>query len=440
MADAIGLYYKTGGVESGGTNALTHLVTGGTRISLADLETGAFAFAALDTVYTLYYKSEDDSTFHDNGKETTAGFTITVPTGVQICTTYNGTFGSSASVVAATGAFHPVYVKQTARQLSSEADIEVGTGGVTFQTGIRVGQVGTVTPTTPAAGQVDLDWPDLSGADGYVIDYSTASNFATYTRTTSATSTKSITGLSNSTLYYFRVLGYDKEGSGAWSSTVSTTTLAPLVALSFVGAGAAHDEGGSISYATVSKPAGVQEGDFLLTLVCRTTAGEVTSGNTGWTNMGYMPGFGRWGYYYRVAGASEATETWNYALSGKTYARCYAFRGVDPNDPVDAYVKGTYQTSDATMKFGNVTASETYRHLVAAGVSYIDTTHTMSTSPFSDWVEDSDSGNTTTGCSGIVAHKSLWSGSGATGDVNATISAATVYKEGWLLALNPDIE
>ena len=180
MATRIGLYYKTGGVESGGTNALTGLLSGGTMISQND-ESAPFVFPEMDTVYTLYYKTEDGTTYENAGEETTTVFTVSCPTGVQACKTWDGTFASAPNdIPVATGAFQPLYVKQTALQDTASANIEVGTNGVTFQywgaltesfaSSLDTERWSTVTPANTSAevasGKLKLLDSNTSGAVG----------------------------------------------------------------------------------------------------------------------------------------------------------------------------------------------------------------------------------------------------------------------------------
>ena len=249
MADIIGLYVHASGAETGGTNALTGLLTGGTAISAADAETAAFAFGALDTVYTLYYKAEDGGV--DVGKDTTAAFTVTCPTGVVACKTWNGTFEAAPTdIPAAVGAYKPLYVKQTARQAGAEADLEVGTGGVTFVAGTRVGQVTTFAASDGNTESV-LTWDAISGESGFIIEYcakSTDPGTGSWTAETGYTSTtasadattKTITGLTNGTKYWFRCRAWAATGLGAWSATVTTYATAafyPTTGDGYIGIG-----------------------------------------------------------------------------------------------------------------------------------------------------------------------------------------------------------
>lgn len=288
MADSIGLYVKTGTPESGGTNAYTGLVstTGLTRISIAGA--APFSFPALDTVYTLYYKVEDDSTFLDVTKDTTAAFTITCPTGVVACKTYDGTFESAPTdIPVAVGGLKPVYVKQTARQASASADLEVGTGGVTFTTGTRL-----EAPTLSASGDADsivLTIGALTGEDGFEVQRATDSGFTanltTLTSTLAADSTTyDDTTASVGTTYHYRVRGWNENGVGAWSTGASSS--ATVIALY---AGTATIQTAGATGTTIGS------GDM-----CRTPAGDVY---VSYINMNTV-------WNVRVAHSHDGGATW----------------------------------------------------------------------------------------------------------------------------------
>jgi len=90
------------------------------------------------------------------------------------------------------------------------------------------------TSLTSAAGsnQVSLSWE--AGSDGgaaiedYVIEYSTDnSTWITFTDDVSAATSATITGLSNGTLYYFRVTAVNAAGTGSPSTAITATPVAP---------------------------------------------------------------------------------------------------------------------------------------------------------------------------------------------------------------------
>lgn len=117
------------GIFEGGTTGLQD----GTLISRDDAETNAYAFAALDTEYTLHYRVIESSTGAAAYYQTTAAFTVTAPTGVQVSAESGTGYGSSDTFPAATPYNQPLYIQQTDSAAAAEADLEVGTSGVVFE-------------------------------------------------------------------------------------------------------------------------------------------------------------------------------------------------------------------------------------------------------------------------------------------------------------------
>jgi len=81
---------------------------------------------------------------------------------------------------------------------------------------------------------IDLDWsaPDDDGGEtvtDYVVQYklSTASTWTTFSDAVSPTAGATVTGLTASTSYDFRVAAVNGVGQGAYTDAVSETTLAP---------------------------------------------------------------------------------------------------------------------------------------------------------------------------------------------------------------------
>jgi hypothetical protein len=240
MADAIGVYIKSTGIETGGTNALTGFIRGGSRLSTGDAESLRAVLSAMDVVYTLYYKVEDSTTFDDLGNDTVSTISAAAPTGTEICAIGNGTYASSISLAAANGAFKPFYIKRTLLSASTPNLTIDPNSSVTFKVGSRVGQV-TIFAASNGNTQSVLTWDAITGEASFEIercekstDPGTGSWAAEtgYTLTTEVADavTKTITGLTNDTKYWFRCRAVSATGAGAWSTAddatpTSVTTL-----------------------------------------------------------------------------------------------------------------------------------------------------------------------------------------------------------------------
>ena len=89
----------------------------------------------------------------------------------------------------------------------------------------------SVAPTLGAGGSLDASWtaPTNTGKPtitGYKLQYSTSSSgpWSNGPQNVTGTSSTFTTGLAENTLYYVRVLAFNSDGDGAWSSTDSATT------------------------------------------------------------------------------------------------------------------------------------------------------------------------------------------------------------------------
>ena len=89
----------------------------------------------------------------------------------------------------------------------------------------------TVAPTLGAGGSLDASWTAPTNTDkptitGYKLQYATSSSgpWNNGPQNVTGTSSTFTTGLAEDTLYYVRVLAFNSDGDGAWSSTDSATT------------------------------------------------------------------------------------------------------------------------------------------------------------------------------------------------------------------------
>ena len=84
--------------------------------------------------------------------------------------------------------------------------------------------------TTVSSSQINLSWTDnANNENGFKIEQSTdGTNFAQIAMLGSNTVSFSVTGLSASTTYFYRVASFNDAGNSAYSNTASATTSAPL--------------------------------------------------------------------------------------------------------------------------------------------------------------------------------------------------------------------
>ena len=97
-------------------------------------------------------------------------------------------------------------------------------------TAVAVPAAPTATSASSIGGTtLDANWNAATGATGYYLDVSTSSSFTSFVagfnnKDVSNVITYTVTGLSTSTVYYYRVRAHDAGGTGANSNTVSALT------------------------------------------------------------------------------------------------------------------------------------------------------------------------------------------------------------------------
>ncbi len=97
-----------------------------------------------------------------------------------------------------------------------------------------------VSPSNNATNQSltpTLSWNAVTGADSYKVQVSDDAGFATFIIDQSGVTetTLNITGLSNDTQYYWRVLATNSAGDSNWSAPFNFTTLPTIAGRSGIG-------------------------------------------------------------------------------------------------------------------------------------------------------------------------------------------------------------
>jgi uncharacterized repeat protein (TIGR02543 family) len=152
-------------------------------------------------------------------------------------TAINPSFGSSTSYLLTLQSTGPnVYVQPNQlNRFRFRVDATYGTQSASSnssETTIQGPTATTLTAGTPTVTSVPLSWSASTGANRYMVYYSTNnSTFILYSGTNSLSVT--ITGLSASTLYYFKIIPITGTTNntgyyGSYSNTVTATTIADL--------------------------------------------------------------------------------------------------------------------------------------------------------------------------------------------------------------------
>jgi alpha-tubulin suppressor-like RCC1 family protein len=190
--------------------------------------------------HTLFLKT--DGSLLGVGWNTNGQLAITDPS------TSNGYHSTPVAIATsvraiAAGDLHTLFVRSdgTLWACGANGSGQLGDGGTTdrhspFQvaTGVAL-SVALVAPSVPAASAATnvtgsgftAHWSSVSGATGYRLDVSTSSSFASRTTwNVGNVTSRSMSGLSASTIYYYRVRAYNSAGTSGNSNTISVKTLA----------------------------------------------------------------------------------------------------------------------------------------------------------------------------------------------------------------------
>ena len=218
---------------------------------------------------------------------------------------------------------------------------------------------------------------------------------------------------------------------------------APGSTFTFV-ASSVYDSASSAS-ATCSKPTGTVENDIIFALTERNNTTAATVVPDGWSvagNHNYSTNFLQT-LYYKVAGDSEGADytwTWGEATTRMSLT-CVTYRGgFNTTDPIDVVSNTQYITDDYTWRAADMTVSAANSALVLTTSVYLTTeiTYTKPSVPTTDWQEDIDYFSAT-GDHSRAFYSMTWSGSGATGNMDATGSATeNTNKHTFAVALNPE--
>lgn len=217
------------------------------------------------------------------------------------------------------------------------------------------------------------------------------------------------------------------------------------MAFQFVAA-AHYDSTGSTTL-VCNKPTGTTTNDLMVALIKRVNGSieTPTLPDAGWNLIASQANgaFGNeWYLYYKVAtsGDSGTTNyTWTYTNSVRCGVTISTYRdGFDTGDPIDVYSSTSYTSLDTALRAAAMTVSAANSPIIFAGGVHSGTTYTFSppTVP-ATMTEDVDTANDGNGrFSRTFAHV-VWSGSGSTGTMNASISGSIEDKHAFAIALNP---
>jgi subtilisin family serine protease len=157
-----------------------------------------------------------------------------------------------------------------------------------------------------------LSWAAATAATSYNLEYSTSSTFASNVTTITGitTTSRAISGLANSTVYYWRVSATNSTGTSAPSAVRSFTTAAPLAVPTAPNLSSPAANATNVSRTTaLSWGAATRATTYEVQVSTSNTFATITFGRTGLTarNVSVTPQLGsRVVYYWRVRGANAS--------------------------------------------------------------------------------------------------------------------------------------
>lgn len=210
--------------------------------------------------------------------------------------------------------------------------------------------------------------------------------------------------------------------------------------MAFAFVAAAHGDANATSI-TVNKPTGTADNDICFLFLAHLANEDPNSGLTGWTQLGtrrYDAVSGKsHSLYYRIAASEAASYTIGWATSGRSGGTVATYRdGFDTATPIDVVSDTTYVTNNTTLRAAGMTVAAANSALIFFGAVHASTsiTATPSTNP-TTFAEDVDNWNSTSRFTREIASV-IWTSSGATGNMDATISGASANKHAFAVALN----
>lgn len=205
---------------------------------------------------------------------------------------------------------------------------------------------------------------------------------------------------------------------------------------------AAHYDNSSSVSAVITKPTDTADNDIMFAVLGRVTGTDPSTVPTGWALLGKnsngSSGVTRW-LYWKLAATEGANYTWEWAGAERTGGTIATFRsGFNTADPIDVTSNTAYETLDTTVRGASMIVAATGSTLVFFGVYYKSASGLTVDPPTvpDTFVEVVDTWNIDSRFGREVSHV-VWTGSGATGNMDGTLSAALADKHGFAVALNP---
>lgn len=193
----------------------------------------------------------------------------------------------------------------------------------------------------------------------------------------------------------------------------------------------------------ITKPTGTADNDIMFALL-KLSGGSLadpTTVPTGWTLGAKRTGDANNTYwvYYKVAASEGADYTWTWTLAATRAGGtlCTYRDGFNTSTPIDVWSNTAYITSDTIGRAASMTVAAANSPLIFFGCmgGSADRTFGPPTNP-TTFTEDYDGWDTTSRFARCF-ESVVWTGSGATGNIDSTLSLTTTDKHCFAVALVP---
>lgn len=203
----------------------------------------------------------------------------------------------------------------------------------------------------------------------------------------------------------------------------------------------ANADNATTSSIVCNKPTGTADNDYMFAFVKRGDDTAPNSVPSGWSLLASnLVGGGNSLWVYGKLAASEgASYTFGWAAAARTGITIASYRdGFDTADPIDVVSNTAYTTSNTTVRAASASAAAANSPIIFMGAVHgaAAVTFTAPSAPaaFAENVDTQGDGN---GRFSRTFDLLVWSGSGATGDMDATASATATDKHAFAVIMNP---
>jgi len=263
---------------------------------------------------------------------------------------------------------------------------------------------------------------------------------------TTPTATCVDSGLVNGTQYHYKIFSKDANGNYSAGVVPTGSPFTPAAPnTSFVGV--AHGDTSALNV-TANKPAGTIDGDIMFALGTHrlleapnsVPAGWNLAGNNQFTSAGAVSFDTR--LYWKIAAGEGASYTWSWATTARNMVTITTYRGgFDPGNPIDVVSNTLYNVINTTTRAASMNVASANSTLLFFGWNHNNPivggeTFTPPVIP-SAWTENVDYWDMVILRFGRTVAKLEWTGSGATGNMDAISSPSSDEKHAFAVALRP---